>query len=334
MLAIIRQVFLLAAFLMFSRMSMASPCTARVQGKRSTPRGRDAWWCLNQILQHRKHEKSDATWVQGSCSTSVGASAGTHAGGDAGDVTWFDIFNRVKFGRLIGFNIHARRAIKRLWSAHGHWTLLFSATISGAGQRQNNVWYARFGNGLADGRKALDFLPDSSRIKFIRKETRRHYVKSGGTKGYSQPGAKEKRKVVDRDGGWDFEPIGVCEEGGKQYLFNASPTFYPLAELTTTKPASAPATPAPKPQTEDAMLTASYGPGKEGKHVTWFGQRATVHLVALKLKNAYLVGPGPVWGSTDGANAKTLQKHYGLPQTGIPQKELLEILKAEPKVLA
>lgn len=279
-------------------------------------------------MQHRGHEKSDATWLQGSCSTSVRQSAGTHAGGDAGDHTKFNWPNRVKFGRLIGGNIHFRRALYRVWIAHIHWTLLFSATVSASAQRQNNHWYNKpFGNGLADGRKALDFLPDSPRIKFIRKDTRRYYAKSSGVTGYSQPGARAARKVVDRDAGWSFEAIGVCEVDGKQYVFNASPTFYPIADLTLTKPATAPAKPVPPAKTEDAMLPASYGPGKEGKHVTWYGQR----LVIWGFGNHYKVGPGPFWGPADAENTKDIQEAYNMEATGLPTKELLEMLVGDPK---
>lgn len=309
---------------------MASPCTARVQGKRSTPRGKDAWWVLNTILQHRGHERSDATWLQGSCSTAVGASAGTHAGGDAGDVTKYGWANRVKFGRLIGFNIHFRRALYKVWIAHIHWTLLFSSTVSRQAQAQNNHWYNRpFGNGLANMQKALDFLPDSNRIKFIRKDTSRWYVTSKGSTGYSQPGSSAKRRVVDRSAGWSFESIAVVADmrTGKQYVLTKSPTFYELATLTKTKPATAPATPAAQPQTEDALDPKSYGPGHEGKHITWYGQRLVLH----DFGSRYLVGPGPVWGPTDAANTKDFQKSRGEAQTGLPTEAQLAFLATEPK---
>lgn len=209
---------------------MASPCTATYHGFRTTPRAADAWWCLNRILQKDGSEASDASWTQGSCSNSVAASKGTHDGGDAGDATKFNGLKRVKFGRLIGMNIHLRRAIKNVWVEHVHWTLLFSSTVSGAAQAQNDVWVARFGNGLADGRKAIDFLPDSSRIKFVRKDTGTWMAKAA-TAGYSQPGAKKARWLVDREKGWTFESIGVVSIDGVEYLFNDNATFYPAADF-------------------------------------------------------------------------------------------------------
>jgi endonuclease/exonuclease/phosphatase family metal-dependent hydrolase len=205
----------------------ASVCSAYYHGRRTTPRCRDALWCLNQILQNGHGERSDMSMVQGSCSTSVGASAGTHAGGDAGDLTRYNQSNRVKYGRLIGFNIHYRPAIRNLWSEHVHFTMLKSSTVSAAAQNQNNVWYARYGNGLANGGRATGFLPNSREIKFIRKDVAT-WRANKNTKGYAEPGSDWK---VNREAGWIFESIGVVEVGNRRYLFNETPTFYPIDDF-------------------------------------------------------------------------------------------------------
>jgi hypothetical protein len=198
------------------------------------------------------------------------------------------------------------------------------------------VWVARFGNGLADGRKALDFLPDSSQLEFLGKTTTRRYAKSNGVTGYSQANAVSKRKIVDREAGWSFEPIGRVRDNktSKVYVFNASPTFYPEADLTTTKPAAAPAKPVPPATTEDAMSPASYGPGHEGKHITWIGQRIVLWLTFYGLKADYLVGPGPVWGPTDQSSLKKLQEKWnpgGDTNDGLPGAKELQRLAGDPR---
>ena len=275
--------------------------------------------------------------MQGACSNAVRASAGTHGGCDACDTTRYNIFNRVKFGRMIGGNYHFRRALAGVWSAHGHFTRLFSKCAASGAKNQNDSWMNRpFGSGLASGGKALDFLPDSSKLEFLGKTTATRYAKSNGVTGYSQANAVSKREVVRRKAGWSFKPIGRVKDHktGKVYVFNASPTFYPEADLTTSKPASAPATPAPVVKSEDALNPKSYGPGHEGLHVTWLGQRIVIWLAFYGLKADYLVGPGPVYGPTDNSSMKKLQEKWspGEPSNdGYPGARELARLAKDPR---
>lgn len=87
--------------------------------------------------------------------------------------------------------------------------------------------------------------------------------------------------------------------------------------------------PAPAPKPIDRMDPANYGPGKNGPHITWLGQR----LVAHGFDDAYDIGPGPSWGPADKANVASFQKAHGLARTdGLPDKTTLELLAAEPQV--
>ncbi|MBC7760713.1 MAG: N-acetylmuramoyl-L-alanine amidase, partial [Candidatus Saccharibacteria bacterium] len=76
-------------------------------------------------------------------------------------------------------------------------------------------------------------------------------------------------------------------------------------------------TPAPAPPgpTYNKLDPASYGPGKNGPHVTWLGVRLDTWRKSYNLKSLYKVGPGPEWGPVDQAGVEWFQRVV-LEETG------------------
>ena len=90
-----------------------------------------------------------------------------------------------------------------------------------------------------------------------------------------------------------------------------------------------PTQPTPKPPSGvDKMDPRNYGPGKNGAHVTWLGERLVAHGFGK-----YDVGPGPTWGPADEASVKAFQRAQGWKgddADGFPGKETLKRLAANP----
>lgn len=82
------------------------------------------------------------TITQGSYSTSVGASAGTHNGGGALDLAAYDHKRKVKVLRAIGFAAWYRPAIPGLWGAHIHALAIGDRQLAAAAKRQVQAYYA------------------------------------------------------------------------------------------------------------------------------------------------------------------------------------------------
>jgi hypothetical protein len=77
----------------------------------------------------------------------------------------------------------------------------------------------------------------------------------------------------------------------------------------------------------DRMDPANYGPGHEGAHITWLGDR----LVAHGFGRHYTTGPGPVWGDADKLNVRDFQRAQdwtGDDADGFPGRETLKRLAA------
>lgn len=97
------------------------------------------------------------TIAQGSYSTAVGASAGTHNGGGVVDLSAYDYAKKVRVLRSVGFAAWYRPELwkngVRIWGAHIHACLIGNARMSPEAARQVEA-YLKGGpgsNGLADG---------------------------------------------------------------------------------------------------------------------------------------------------------------------------------------
>lgn len=101
--------------------------------------------CALKVLEERLGY--ELTILQGSYSTAVGASAGTHAGGGAADLTSYDWRRKVIEGSKIGLAIYRRKAIPGVWVEHVHCTLVGDPECSDAAKQQNKEYMAG-GDGL------------------------------------------------------------------------------------------------------------------------------------------------------------------------------------------
>lgn len=101
-----------------------------------------------QLEINLRYKPGTLTLVQGSYSGAVGASAGTHDGGGAIDLTGNDAMAKVRKGRRIGFAIWPRSPAQGPWPAHVHGILIGNKRMS-SGARAQVVDYYRGNNGLA-----------------------------------------------------------------------------------------------------------------------------------------------------------------------------------------
>jgi hypothetical protein len=80
----------------------------------------------------------------------------------------------------------------------------------------------------------------------------------------------------------------------------------------------------------DKMDPKNYGPGHEGEHITWLGQRLVLHGYG----SHYSDGPGPRWGRSDQLNVRDFQLAqgwHGDDADGLPGSETLRRLAGAPK---
>lgn len=133
----------------------------------------------------------DLTVSQGSYSTSVGASAGTHDGGGAVDLAPADWENKVKVGRMVGFSAWHRTAIPGLWNEHIHMIAIGDKEMSDAARKQVQDYFAHL-DGLASHQHDPEWRPNQI-VRF-------HYPLKvcdlGAVRQHIDNGAKEPRGSV------------------------------------------------------------------------------------------------------------------------------------------
>lgn len=101
--------------------------------------------CALRVLEEKLGY--ELTVLQGCYSDDVTASAGTHSGGGAVDLTAYDWRRKVKLGREVGIALYRRPTIPGLWNEHVHGTLLGDPECSDAAKAQNQEYKAG-GDGL------------------------------------------------------------------------------------------------------------------------------------------------------------------------------------------
>lgn len=94
----------------------------------------------------------DLTVVQGSYSTGVAASGGTHDGGGTVDLAPFDHERKVRELRRTGFAAWYRPARPGVWGAHIHAVLIGNRRLSAAARDQVAEYLAGFDGLAGDGR--------------------------------------------------------------------------------------------------------------------------------------------------------------------------------------
>ena len=123
------------------------------QGKKLNWGSRYIMDAANKMVRTSKFggEKENITMLQGSFSGAVSASAGTHNGGGAFDLTANNWQNRVKVFRLLGVAYWDRPALRGVWIHHNHGIVDGDGTAS-RGALQQVTAYHRDRDGLASNR--------------------------------------------------------------------------------------------------------------------------------------------------------------------------------------
>jgi hypothetical protein len=102
-----------------------------------------------ETAQAKLKDDPDWTVYQGSYNTGVSASAGTHDGGGAVDLSPYNWEKRVRALRAVGFAAWHRPALPGVWGEHIHAILVGDREMS-SGANAQVVDYLNFRNGLAD----------------------------------------------------------------------------------------------------------------------------------------------------------------------------------------
>lgn len=135
----------------------------RYQGKRVNMGTRYMLTAANKMLATSGFggEREPVTMLQGSYSGSVSASAGTHNGGGAIDITKHNWRNREKVFRLLGMAMWHRAARRGVWIEHMHGIVDGDGTASAGAKRQVTAYHNRrdglAGNGPDRGYRMLVF---------------------------------------------------------------------------------------------------------------------------------------------------------------------------------
>lgn len=204
----------------------------------------------NTLLSSNRYggEKEDVTMMQGGYNKGgVSASAGTHDGGGAFDLTPYNWKNRVKVLRLLGVAYSNRPALRGVWGHHGHGIVDGDGTASAGAKRQVTA-YHNGRNGLANNGKDADWRPLVFPLfVFPEKAVGKPGVKYL-TKDYTsreQPTTKAKSLGAIKKGA-KFTVVATVNVNGTYWDVNTEGKFLPQSVLSRTKPtASKPSTPKP-----------------------------------------------------------------------------------------
>lgn len=230
---------------------------------------------MNTILQQSPRygrEKENVTLVQGSYNGTVSASAGTHNGGGAYDITNFNYKNRVKVLRILGTATWYRPTIKNLWSAHIHGIVCGDGSASKGALGQVTAYY-NGRNGLANNAKDPDWRPKVLPILFVApwddrgKPGPMYFTKDQAR--YEEPNTKGKKQGTSKKGDL-FTVVAVVNVKGELWAINPHGDCVPKASLTAKKPVK-PSLPATTPFIAEWRVTKSGkwgldGPGGKQKY--------------------------------------------------------------------
>ncbi len=195
----------------------------------------------NKMLATEKFggETSPLTLVQGSYSGGVAASAGTHNGGGAIDITAYNYKNRVKVFRLLGVAMWYRPTIRGLWSAHLHGIVCGDASASSGAKAQVTEYYNKQ-DGLAGSGRDLDWRPYRTPILFkYQGSLATRYAKKTDVFRTQPYGAASASTQFTK--GQAVKPVAVVRNAYGNYWFVlANGKWGAESDFTTTKPVTTP----------------------------------------------------------------------------------------------
>ena len=117
------------------------------------------WRTKAMLLEMERRLGYELSVSQGSYNSGVSASAGTHDGGGAVDLSAFDWKNKVHAGRAVGFAMWHRPAIAGLWPEHIHGIAIGDKEMS-SGAAAQVVDYRNHRDGLASHARDDTWHPD------------------------------------------------------------------------------------------------------------------------------------------------------------------------------
>ena len=269
-------------------LGIATSAVTAYQGRRVNEKTRQILVAANKLLASSKYgsEKGDLTIVQGSFNGGgVAASAGTHDGGGAADITSFNWQNRVKVLRLLGCAAWYRPARKNVWSAHIHFIVIGDSSVSRGGKVQVTA-YKNNRDGLAGNAKDPNWRPYRVNISFVGNSKKgTHYVTKNSNM-YTQPyGAVSKAGVVKK--GAKFTVVAKVKNSyGNVWAVNPNGKWLPMERLTTTAPKVAVATAPSTNKVPIRVATQNFGQNNTTLKKTWTKDRSPlVNLVHQKNLN-------------------------------------------------
>lgn len=191
-------------------------------------------------------ERSDITMTQGSYNGGgVAASAGTHDGGGAFDLTAYNWRNRVKVFRLLGVAYWDRPTLRGVWSHHGHGIVCGDGTASAGAKRQVTSYY-NGRNGLANNARDTGWRPADLPILFrLDGDLRDRYARKACHL-YDEPAATGRRQSVEV-GEKVTGIVAVVNVDGLFWFITADGKCGFEDNFSVTKPSDAEPTPIPEP---------------------------------------------------------------------------------------
>jgi hypothetical protein len=116
-------------------------------------------WAMLDVARDRLGYDEFPTIIQGSYHRSSAASAGTHDGGGAVDLTPFEADRKVRVLRAVGFAAWPRLPIPGVWGEHIHAVAIGDREMSAQARAQVRDYYAHR-DGLADHAPDPTWHPD------------------------------------------------------------------------------------------------------------------------------------------------------------------------------
>lgn len=212
------------------------------QGKAINQGTKQILAAANKMLatSHFGGEQGPVTMLQGGYNKGgVAASAGTHDGGGAFDLTPYNWKNRIYVFRLLGAAQWHRTAIKNVWVEHLHTVVCGDGTASAGAKAQVQEYYAN-GDGLAGSLKDPDWRPDVLPILFhLDGDLSKRYAKVDCHL-YNEPTTKGKQTETVKVGD-SFTPVAVVKAGEHYWFITADGSCGYEDNFTSTKPKAPPA---------------------------------------------------------------------------------------------
>ena len=267
--------------------------TARTtyQGRTVNERTRQILEDANTILKNKRYggETSDIVLVQGSYNgTAVSASAGTHAGGGAGDITAFNYANRVKVLRLLGVAAWYRPTLRNVWSAHIHFVVIGDNTASSGAKAQVTA-YKNGRNGLANNAVDNGWRPYRVNIQYVTNASSGTFYAKQNTNTYTQPYGKSSKVAALKKNAVFTVIAQVKNAYGNAWGVNKNGYWVDMTKLTKTAPPKpAPTTPAPK-KTTIRLATQNFAQNNSTGLKNWGTNRAPLVTYIIGKKPSVLL---------------------------------------------